>query len=318
VADLDFSTLALYPGNYDEYMLASAQSRERQSAANSRAKERISDLQDFVRRFSANKSKARQATSRQKQVDKLKESMVEIKPSSRQNPFIRFEQAKPLFRQAFDVQSISKTYEGMDYPVLNKVSLRVDAGERIAIIGANGAGKSTLIKCVAGTEVSGGVPINAGEVKWAENANIGFMPQDVSEFFDKSLTLLDWVAQYRQEGDDEQVVRGMLGRLLFSGDEIGKKVMVLSGGEKGRMFYSKLMMGKHNVLLLDEPTNHMDMESIETLQIALEKYQGTLVFVSHDREFVSSLATRIVEIKDGKLIDFKGTYDEYLASQGIA
>lgn len=317
MADLDFGTLALYPGNYDEYMLASAQARERQSAANSRAKERISDLQDFVRRFSANKSKARQATSRQKQVDKLKESMVEIKPSSRQNPFIRFEQAKPLFRQAFDVQSISKTYEGMDYPVLNKVSLRVDAGERVAIIGANGAGKSTLIKCVAGTDVPGGLAINAGEVKWAENANIGFMPQDVSEFFDKELTLLDWVAQYRQEGDDEQIVRGMLGRLLFSGDEIGKKVTVLSGGEKGRMFYSKLMMGKHNVLLLDEPTNHMDMESIESLQIALEKYQGTLVFVSHDREFVSALATRIVEIKDGKLIDFKGTYDEYLASQGI-
>jgi ATPase subunit of ABC transporter with duplicated ATPase domains len=297
-------------------MLASAQARERQTAANARAKERIGELQEFVRRFSANKSKARQATSRLKMVDKLKNNMVEVKPSSRQNPFIRFEQTKQLYRQAIDIQSITKSYIA-ENPIFSKVSLRVDAGEKIAIIGANGVGKSTFIKCVAGEQVTGGHGIDSGEIKWAENASIGFMPQDTSTFFQKNMTLLDWIGQYKQPTDDEQIVRGMLGRLLFSGDEVGKDVTILSGGEKGRMFYGKLMLEKHNVLLLDEPTNHMDMESIESLQLALEKFPGTLLFVSHDREFVSALANRIVEIKDGKLIDFKGSYDEYLSSQGI-
>jgi ATPase subunit of ABC transporter with duplicated ATPase domains len=316
MADLDYGTLSIYPGNYDDYMLASAQARERHMAANVRAKEKISELQEFVRRFSANKSKARQATSRQKMVDKIKNNMVDVKPSSRQNPFIRFEQTKQLYRQSVDVQSITKSYDGGE-PVFVKASLRVDAGERVAIIGANGVGKSTFIKCIAGESITGGQGIDSGEIKWAENASIGFMPQDTTVFFQKNMTLLDWIGQYRQPTDDEQTVRGMLGRLLFSGDEIGKDVTVLSGGEKGRMFFGKLMLEKHNVLLLDEPTNHMDMESIESLQLALEKFPGTLLFVSHDREFVSALANRIIEIKDGKIVDFKGSYDDYLTTQGI-
>jgi len=162
-----------------------------------------------------------------------------------------------------------------------------------------------------------GLHADSGNVKWAENANVGYMPQDPTEEFANGKNLTDWMGQWTQEGDDDQAVRSILGRLLFSGDDVKKSVQVLSGGEKGRMMYGKLMLGRHNVMLLDEPTNHMDMESIESLNIALEKYAGTLIFVSHDREFVSSLATRILEVKDGQIIDFQGGYEEYLSSQGI-
>lgn len=310
MADVDYGTIKVYPGNYDDYMLASSQARAQLAAANAKAKERISELQDFVRRFSANKSKARQATSRAKQIDKIK--IEDMKPSSRVNPFIRFDGEKKLHRLAVELDHISKTY---DRPIFKDFSILVDAGEKIAIIGANGAGKTTLLRTI-GTDVCGLHP-DSGEVKWAENANVGYMPQDPTEEFAKGQSLTDWINQWTQEGDDDQAVRSILGRLLFSGDEVNKSVSVLSGGEKGRMMYGKLMLGRHNVLLMDEPTNHMDMESIESLNIALDKYAGTLIFVSHDREFVSSLATRILEVKDGKIIDFRGTYEEYLASQGI-
>ncbi|MDN4571979.1 ABC-F family ATPase [Pandoraea cepalis] len=308
MADMDYGTLKIYPGNYDDYMLASAQARERQMAASTKAKERIADLQDFVRRFSANKSKARQATSRLKQIDRIK--VEDIKPSSRQNPFIRFEFEKKLHNLAFEFEGISKSY---DRQIFKNVSGAVRAGERVAIIGENGAGKTTLLRSLMAA-----LPVDAGDVKWAENANIGYMPQDTSEAFPQDLTLTDWMTQWGKEGDDDQVIRGSLGRLLFGGDDVRKSVRVLSGGEKGRMIWGKLMLGRHNVLMMDEPTNHMDMESIESLQIALDKYPGTLVFVSHDREFVSGLATRVIEVKnDGTLIDYQGTYDEYLASQGV-
>jgi ATPase subunit of ABC transporter with duplicated ATPase domains len=192
----------------------------------------------------------------------------------------------------------------------------VEAGERIAIIGANGIGKTTLLRCIAGQDLAHLVA-DKGNVKWAENANVGYMPQDPTEEFAVNKNLTDWIGQWTKEGDDDQAVRSILGRLLFSGDDVKKSVQVLSGGEKGRMMYGKLMLGRHNVLLMDEPTNHMDMETIESLNIALEKYAGTLIFVSHDREFVSSLATRVLEIKENEIIDFKGTYEEYLTSQGI-
>jgi ATPase subunit of ABC transporter with duplicated ATPase domains len=192
----------------------------------------------------------------------------------------------------------------------------VEAGERIAIIGANGIGKTTLLRCIAGQDIAHLVA-DKGNVKWAENANVGYMPQDPTEEFAVNKNLTDWIGQWTKEGDDDQAVRSILGRLLFSGDDVKKSVQVLSGGEKGRMIYGKLMLGRHNVLLMDEPTNHMDMETIESLNIALEKYAGTLIFVSHDREFVSSLATRVLEIKENEIIDFKGTYEEYLTSQGI-
>ncbi|AMR78457.1 ABC-F family ATPase [Cupriavidus nantongensis] len=317
MADMDYGTLKVYPGNYDEYMEASMQARERQMAANARAKERISELQDFVRRFSANKSKARQATSRAKQIEKIK--VEDIKPSSRQNPFIRFEFEKKLHNLAVEVEGITKSY---DRKIIDNLSMAIQAGERVAIIGENGAGKTTLLRSLLNgavqTGVQRGVEVDRGTVKWAENANVGYMPQDTYEEFPEDRDVMDWMSQWTQAGDDETSLRGTLGRLLFSADDIKKNVKVLSGGEKGRMIWGKLMLGRHNVLALDEPTNHMDMESIESMQIALDKFQGTLIFVSHDREFVSGLATRIIEIRtDGTLTDYLGTYDEYLQSQGI-
>ncbi|MGS1029236.1 ABC-F family ATPase [Burkholderia glumae] len=306
MADMDFGTLKVWPGNYDDYMLASAQSRERQANANARAKERVAELQDFVRRFSANKSKARQATSRAKQIDKIK--IEEFKPSSRQNPFIRFEFEKKLHNIAVVAEAITKKY---DRTIFSNFNLSVQPGERIAIIGENGAGKTTLLRTLRGQ-----IKPDHGTVKWAENASVGYMPQDTYEEFPDDVTLMEWIDDYRKEGDDETAVRGTLGRLLFSADDIKKSVKVLSGGEKGRMIWGKLMLGRHNVLLMDEPTNHMDMESIESLQIALEKFEGTLIFVSHDREFVSGLANRIIEVRtDGTLNDFGGNYEDFLATQ---
>jgi ATPase subunit of ABC transporter with duplicated ATPase domains len=311
VADMDYGTLKVYPGNYDDYMEASTQARNQQLANNAKAKEKVAELQDFVRRFSANKSKARQATSRAKQIDKIK--IEEFKPSSRAYPFVRFEGEKKLHRLAVETENISKSY---DRQLFKNFSIMVEAGERIAIIGANGAGKTTLLRCMGGHSITG-LDADTGRIKWAENANPGYMPQDPTEEFATDLNLTDWMGNWTQEGDDDQAVRSILGRLLFGGDEVKKSVRVLSGGEKGRMMYGKLMLGRHNVLMLDEPTNHMDMESIESLNIALDKYAGTLIFVSHDREFVSSLATRILEVKENEVVDFRGNYEEYLQSQGL-
>src|SRR6267142_909841 len=305
IADLDFQQLKVYPGNYDDFMLASTQARARVEAANAKAKDRISDLQEFVRRFSANASKARQATSRRKQLEKIK--IEEIRPSSRQNPYIRFEQGKKLYRSAVSVEKISFTYPGSSEQVLKDVTINVEAGERIAIIGPNGAGKTTLMRLLAGE-----LRPTAGRIVWVENAQPGYMPQDPQAEFDDKTDLFSWMSQYTGKADDDQIVRATLGRLLFSGEETKKSVKVLSGGEKGRMIYGKLILTRPNVLLMDEPTIHMDMETIESLQIGLEHYPGTLIFVSHDREFVGGLATLIIELKPGGIMDFRGTYDEYL------
>ncbi|ATA18669.1 ABC transporter ATP-binding protein [Gibbsiella quercinecans] len=308
MADLDYGELRIYPGNYDEYMTAATQARERLLADNAKKKAQISELQSFVSRFSANASKSKQATSRARQIDKIQ--LEEVKASSRQNPFIRFEQDKKLFRNALEVEALSKGFD--NGPLFSKLNLMVEVGEKVAVLGTNGIGKSTLLKTLVGD-----LQPDSGTVKWSENAKIGYYAQDHEYEFDDALTVFDWMSQWKQEKDDEQAVRSVLGRLLFSQDDIKKKVKVLSGGEKGRMLFGKLMMQRPNVLVMDEPTNHLDMESIESLNMALEMYEGTLIFVSHDREFVSSLATRIWEMTPAKVIDFTGNYEDYLRSQGI-
>ena len=311
VADLDFQQLKVYPGNYDDFMLASLQARQRVEAANAKAQDRISDLQEFVRRFSANASKARQATSRRRELEKIK--LEEIRPSSRQNPYIRFDQRKKLFNSAVSVEELRFRYPGADIDVLKKVSFNVRAGERIAIIGANGVGKTTLARCLVGE-----LKPTAGQITWVENAEPGYMPQDTQADFDDKIDLFTWMSHWTGKADDDLIVRATLGRLLFSGDEVKKSVKVLSGGEKGRMIYGKLMLTKPNVLVMDEPTNHMDMETIESLQTALELYPGTLIFVSHDREFIGGLAKRIIEVKsDGTIEDFAGNFDEYLSAHPL-
>lgn len=307
MADLDYGELRVYPGNYDEYMTAATQVRERLLSDNAKKKAQIAELQTFVARFSANASKAKQATSRAKKIDKIQ--LDEVKASSRQNPFIRFEQSKELFRNALTVENLS---QGFDEDLFSGFDAILEVGERVAIIGENGVGKTTLLNTLAGA-----IQARSGEFKWSENANIGYYAQDHAVDFAQDLNLMEWMGQWRQAGDDEQVIRSFLGRMLFSQDDIKKSIKVLSGGEQGRMLLGKLMMHQPNILLMDEPTNHMDMESIESLNAALEQYKGTLFFVSHDRVFVDSLATRILEIKDGKINDFRGTYSEFLKSKGI-
>ncbi|MGC8503800.1 MAG: ABC-F family ATPase [Acidithiobacillus sp.] len=308
MADLDYGELRIYPGNYDEYMTASTLVRDQLLADNSKKKEKIAELQSFVSRFSANASKAKQATSRARQMEKIK--LEDVKPSSRQNPYLVFNQDKKLYRNALEIKGISKGFDGNT--LFRKLRLHVEAGEHIALIGSNGLGKTTLLRCLVGE-----MEPDEGEIKWSDNAQIGYFAQDYASEFAKDLSLFDWMNQWRKPQDDEQAIRGTLGRLLFSQDQIKKPVKVLSGGEKGRMLFGKLMLQQPNVLILDEPTNHLDMESIESLNQALEKYDGTLIFVSHDREFVSSLATRILEITPQGLTDFKGSYEDYLRSQGV-
>ena len=305
MADLDYGELRVYPGNYDDYMMASEQAREKLLNENAKKKAQIAELQTFVSRFSANASKAKQATSRAKQIDKIQ--LDDIKPSSRVSPYIRFTQNKKLHRQAVTMEGVSKGY---DRPLFTDLSLQVEAGERIAIIGPNGAGKTTLLRCLYGD-----LQPDAGTVKWAEQAEIGYFAQDHAADFADNAIVFDWMKQWTK--GDEQLVRSALGRMLFSNDEVKKNVKVLSGGEKGRMLFGKLSLINPNVLLMDEPTNHLDMESIEALNLALENYPGTLIFVSHDREFVSSLATRIIDMQPSGLIDFHGNYEDYLRSQGI-
>jgi ATPase subunit of ABC transporter with duplicated ATPase domains len=308
MADLDYGELRVYPGNYDEYMTAATQVRERLLADNAKKKAQIAELQTFVSRFSANASKAKQATSRARQIDKIK--LEEVKPSSRQNPFIRFNQEKKLYRNVLEVEGLSKGYDGK--PLFDKLNLLVEVGERIAVIGPNGIGKTTLLRCLVNDLES-----DKGEIKWSENAAIGYFAQDHAADFANDMTLFDWMSHWARPGDDEQVIRGTLGRLLFSQDDIGKSVKVISGGEQGRMLFGKLMLQRPNIMIMDEPTNHLDMESIESLNLALENYDGTLIFVSHDREFVSSLATRIIELTPNGIVDFNGTYEDYLRSQAI-
>nr|WP_243882058.1 ABC-F family ATPase [Shewanella algae] len=307
MADLDYGELRVYPGNYDEYMTAASQARERLVAENAKKKAQIAELQTFVARFSANASKAKQATSRARQIDKIK--LDEIKASSRVNPYIRFEQEKKLFRNALIVENMSNGYDELLFKDVNFIA---EVGERIAILGENGVGKTTLLRTLIHE-----LPQKSGTIQWSENHRIGYYAQDHASDFENDMNLFDWMGQWRLEGDDDQAVRSVLGRMLFSADDIKKSVKVLSGGEQGRMLFGKLMLQKPNILVMDEPTNHLDMESIESLNNALELYEGTLLFVSHDRAFVSSLANRIIEISADGVSDFKGTYDEFLASKGI-
>ena len=306
MADVDYGEIKIFPGNYDQYMTAATQIQEQMQANNAKKKAQIAELKSFVSRFSANASKSKQATSRAKQIDKI--VLDDIKPSTRQNPFIRFEQSKKLYRLALEVENLSKSFET---ELFSNFSINLEVGERLAIIGQSGIGKTSMLRCLMNEYQP-----ETGTVKWSENSNIGYYAQDHSGDFEQPLNLFEWMEQWGKETDDDLAIRGMLGRLLFSQHDIKKKVQVLSGGEKGRMLFGKLMLQQPNIIVMDEPTNHMDMESIESLNLALVNYPGTIIFVSHDREFVSSLATRIIDMTPNGIVDFRGTYEEYLVSQG--
>jgi ATPase subunit of ABC transporter with duplicated ATPase domains len=310
MADLDYGELRVYPGNYDQYMTAASMIQDQLHSDNAKKQTQINELKSFVSRFSANASKAKQATSRAKLLDKIE--LTEVKASSRVNPFIRFEQDKKLFRTALEIKKLDKTYsdnEGEDNAVLNDLNIMLEVGERLAVIGPNGVGKTTLLKCLMGD-----TELTSGTIKWSENVKLGYYAQDHGSDFEEDMSLMDWMGQWKQQGDDEQALRAVLGRLLFSQKDIDKSVKVLSGGEQGRMLFGKLMLQKPNVLIMDEPTNHLDMESIESLNQAMVDFPGTIVFVSHDREFVSSLATRLLVLGHNEHFDFRGDYESYLST----
>ena len=300
MVDLDYGKLQIYNGNYDHFMVESALSKTLLTNENSKKEAKIKELESFVRRFSANASKAKQATSRANQLKKIK--LEEVKKSSRVYPFIQFNQNKKVYNSALEVDKLSKSFDNLD--VIKRFSVNIESGERIAIIGNNGIGKSTLLRCFMNN-----LKIDSGKVIWNKNVNIGYFAQNHNEEFKYDISLIDWMAKWAQKDDDMQVIRGTLGRLLFSQDHINKSIKVLSGGEKRRMIFGKIILQKPNVIVLDVPTNHLDMESIESLNLALSRFEGTIVFSSHDREFISSLATRIIEIKNDKISDYSSNHE---------
>ena len=307
MADIDYGELRIYPGNYDAFVEAAALVQEQLQNENAKKSAEIEELQSFVARFSANASKAKQATSRARRLEKIE--LADIKASSRRKPYIQFKQHKKLHRLAITLEELGHGYTGEH--LFSGGNLLLEAGAKLAIIGENGAGKTTLLKCLIGDETA-----KEGTVKWAENAAVGYVPQDSSKDFANDMTMFEWMSQWRQPKHDDLQVKAMLGRLLFGSDDFNKKVSVCSGGEKNRLLFGKIMLQDINVLVMDEPTNHLDMESIEALNLALMAFEGTVIFVSHDREFVESLATQVIEIKDKQITHFDGTYEEFQAHLG--
>lgn len=309
IADLDYNTIRIYPGNYDEYMTAAEQSREQLVNENKRAKEKVAELQEFVSRFSANASKSKQATSRAKQIEKIKADMVEVKPSSRVSPYIRFKAKRVLGKDVFEAKSITKSYD--EKTVIKDFSIMISKGEKVGIVGTNGVGKTTLLKLLLKH-----INPDKGEVKWGDSVEASYFPQDQREAIEPHAdTLIEWLLR-NSNGYEVQEIRAILGRMLFPQDMANKSSSVLSGGEKSRLIIGKMILAGDNVIALDEPTNHLDLETIESLNLALSYFEGTILLVSHDREFISSLCNRIIEVTPEGINDFKGTYEEFLEREG--
>ncbi|MBL6970159.1 MAG: ATP-binding cassette domain-containing protein [Campylobacterales bacterium] len=306
ILDVDFKQIREFTGNYDDWYIASTVIAKQHDADRNKKLKEKSELEDFVRRFSANASKAKQATSRQKQLDKL--NIDAIKVSSRRDPSIVFKQEKPISKEILEIKNISKSYDGE--VVLKDVSFMMERGDKIALIGPNGAGKTTLCEILMEN-----IKPDAGEVKWGATAQISYFPQNTTELIEGDITLYNWLRDFDRDADIGEI-RNCLGRMLFNGEEQEKSVVNCSGGEKHRMMLSKIMLEKRNFLVLDEPTNHLDLEAIIAMGESLRNYEGHCIVVSHDRELLDAYANRIIEIQeDGSIVDFSGTYEEYLESK---
>jgi len=336
IADVDYQTITVYAGNYGDFVDAKYENNQRAASQAATAKKKVAELQEFVQRFGSHASKSKQAQSRVKQIDKLKEDIEAKGPkrSSLVRPFIRFEFEKPSGRDVVRMEDVSKTFvddKGKEIVVYDKVSFNVNRGEKIAVTGPNGIGKSTLLKLMVGA--FGGldadtkldtVDPDTGTIRWGHDTSVGYFAQDTHEALNRTaagLNAFQWLYQWDKLAPQEHI-RAILGRLLFSGEAGLKQAATMSGGECARLLLAKLLVLKHNVLVLDEPTNHLDIESIEGLLDGLRSFAGTIVFVSHDRHVVSELANRIVELrprKDGKgaeLVDFGGSYEDFLEREG--
>jgi ATPase subunit of ABC transporter with duplicated ATPase domains len=308
IADIDYGKIQLYVGNYDFWYESSQLALQQAKDLNRKTEAKIKELQEFIQRFSANASKSKQATSRKKMLEKL--TLEDIKPSSRKYPFVDFKPDREAGNDLLTVNGISKNIEGEQ--LLDNVSFTVNKGDKIAFVGPNGLAKTTLFKILMDE-----MKPDSGDYKWGVTTSQAYFPKDNSAYFDGvDLTLVDWLRQYSKD-QTETFLRGWLGRMLFSGEEALKKASVLSGGEKVRCMLAKMMLSGANVLLLDEPTNHLDLESITALNNGLINYKGTVLFVSHDHQFVQTIANRIIEITPKGLIDRQITYDEYLENEEL-
>jgi ATPase subunit of ABC transporter with duplicated ATPase domains len=307
VLDVDYGAVTLYTGSYAAFAVEKRATRERKEAEIARAQKIIAEKRAFVDRFGAKASKAKQAQSRLKQIEKIE--VEELAESSRGAPLFQFPIERPSGKDVLELTKISKAYG--EKRVLDGVSLVIRRGEKVAILGANGLGKSTLLKIVVKR-----LGADTGEARWGYEARPGYFAQDHADLLDDPKATPLGLMQRACPTEPEFAVRGRLGRVLFSGADVNKRIATLSGGEAARVVFARIMAEKANVLVLDEPTNHLDMESIEALTLGLKAYEGTLLFVSHDRAFVSSLATRIVEVTENGFRDRPGTYAEYLASAG--
>ena len=308
IADIDFQNIQLYVGNYDFWLESSQLALQLAKEANKKKEEKIKDLQSFIQRFSANASKSKQATSRKKMLEKI--TIDDIRPSSRKYPYVAFKPDREAGAQLLTVDSISKRVD--EEQVLNDVSFTVNKGDKIAFVGPDGFAKTALFKILMGeTEADG------GSFKWGVTTSQAYFPKDNAEYFDGvDLNLIDWLRQFSRD-QEESFIRGFLGRMLFSGEESLKEANVLSGGEKVRCMLSRMMLSGANVLLLDEPTNHLDLESITSLNNGLINFEGTLLFVSHDHQFIQTIANRIIEITPNGVVDRQMPYDEYLDNADV-
>ncbi|MCZ0069284.1 ATP-binding cassette domain-containing protein [Bacillus sonorensis] len=309
IADLDFNKIQIYVGNYDFWYESSQLALKMAQEANKKKEEQIKQLQEFVARFSANASKSKQATSRKKLLEKI--TLDDIKPSSRKYPYVNFTPEREIGNDVLAVKDLSKTIDGVK--VLDSVSFIMNKDDKIAFTGRNELAATTLFKILAGE-----MEPDSGTFKWGVTTSQAFFPKDNSEFFENSdLNLVDWLRQFSPHDQSESFLRGFLGRMLFSGEEVLKKASVLSGGEKVRCMLSKMMLSGANVLMLDEPTNHLDLESITALNNGLISFKGAMLFTSHDHQFVQTIANRIIEITPNGIVDKQMSYDEFLEDKTV-
>ncbi len=316
IADIDYQTVITYTGGYDDMVLAKTQIRSRIEAENAQREKKIEQLNEFIRRFGAG-TRSSQVTSRKKEVERLQTS--DLARSNIARPYIRFEVLKPSGRHPLEIKGLSKSYD--DVKVIQNFSAGISRGEKIALIGRNGAGKTTMLKSLIrnGTgfveDADKKFTIDAGEITWGHEVTVGYFAQDHTDSIPHGVKVLEWLHEFDPKASQEEL-RGVLGQMLFSGDDALKKTEALSGGEAARIIFCRLMLQKPNFLILDEPTNHLDLESINALNIALQKYDGTVLLVTHDHDVVDEVATRIWHIEHGKIDDFKGPYSEYLTHTG--
>ena len=309
MCDVDFGKIKMYVGNYDFWLQSSRLAAQMRADANAKKEEKIKELNDFIARFSANASKSKQATSRKKQLEKI--TLDDIKPSSRKYPFVKFESQRDLGNDLLRVENVSKTIDGVK--ILDNINFTIRPGEKAAILSRSDLAQTTMMQILAGT-----LKPDTGTVKYGQTVITSSLPRDLdANFNNEELSILDWLRQYAtKEQNDNTFLRGFLGKMLFSGDEIQKQIKVLSGGEKVRCMLSKMMLEQGNTLLLDDPTNHLDLESITSLNDALVSFNGSVIFTSHDHEFISTIADHLVEISDNGSIDrAETTYDEFLAHE---